>query len=122
MLMQDQGIRVFGINPGRTETDRVAEGMKAKERLSGMTVEEALAAAVKRIPIGRMAKPEEIAQVAVFMSSDPNVRIRSYRTEWARFIDCGRLFGALNGMDSRPAAPVRISSRVPAGNVTPSSR
>lgn len=63
------GIRVVGINPGRTETDRVAEGMKAEARLAGVGVEEALADALKRIPLGRMATPDEIAQFVVFLSS-----------------------------------------------------
>jgi NAD(P)-dependent dehydrogenase (short-subunit alcohol dehydrogenase family) len=33
-----QGVRVVGINPGHTDTDRVAEGMKAEARLAGITV------------------------------------------------------------------------------------
>jgi NAD(P)-dependent dehydrogenase (short-subunit alcohol dehydrogenase family) len=65
----DQGVRVIGINPGRTETDRVAEGLKAEARLAGTSVEEALAGALKLIPIARMARPEEIANVVAFLSS-----------------------------------------------------
>lgn len=64
-----QGVRVVGINPGRTETDRVAEGTKAEARLAGITEAEALQEAVKRIPLGRIAQPGEIAQLALFLAS-----------------------------------------------------
>ena len=64
-----QGVRVIGLNPGLTETDRVAEGLKASAKLAGSTEEEALADALKRIPIGRMASPDDIANVVAFLSS-----------------------------------------------------
>lgn len=64
-----QGVRVVGINPGLTETGRVAEGVKAEARLSGITEEQARAAGVAKIPMGRMARPEEIAAAAVFLAS-----------------------------------------------------
>lgn len=64
-----KGVRVVGLNPGLTETDRVAEGLKASARLAGSTEEEALADALKRIPIGRMADPADIANVVAFLSS-----------------------------------------------------
>jgi NAD(P)-dependent dehydrogenase (short-subunit alcohol dehydrogenase family) len=65
-----QGVRVVGINPGLTETGRVAEGMASDARLAGITVEEARARAIARIPIGRMALPEDIANAAVFLASE----------------------------------------------------
>ncbi|MDL2397907.1 SDR family oxidoreductase [Rhizobium mayense] len=64
-----QGVRVVGLNPGLTETERVAEGIKAEAKLAGATQEDALAAALRRIPIGRMASPEDIANVVAFLSS-----------------------------------------------------
>lgn len=64
-----QGVRVVGLNPGLTETDRVAEGLKASAKLAGSTEEEALADALRRIPIGRMADPTDIANVVAFLSS-----------------------------------------------------
>jgi NAD(P)-dependent dehydrogenase (short-subunit alcohol dehydrogenase family) len=64
-----QGVRVVGLNPGLTETDRVAEGIKAEAKLAGGTEEDALATALRRIPIGRMATPEDIANVVAFLSS-----------------------------------------------------
>jgi NAD(P)-dependent dehydrogenase (short-subunit alcohol dehydrogenase family) len=63
------GVRVIGINPGLTDTDRVAEGLKADARLAGITEPEARAAAVARIPLGRMASGEDIANVVVFLAS-----------------------------------------------------
>jgi len=65
-----QGVRVVGINPGLTETGRVAEGMASDARLAGITEEEARARAIARIPMGRMASPEDIANAAVFLASD----------------------------------------------------
>jgi NAD(P)-dependent dehydrogenase (short-subunit alcohol dehydrogenase family) len=65
-----QGVRVVGINPGLTETGRVAEGMESEARLAGISVDEARARAVAKIPLGRMASPEDIAHAALFLASD----------------------------------------------------
>jgi NAD(P)-dependent dehydrogenase (short-subunit alcohol dehydrogenase family) len=64
-----RGVRVVGINPGLTNTDRVAEGLRAEARLSGTSPEESLKRALARIPLGRMAEPEEIARVVCFLAS-----------------------------------------------------
>ena len=86
----DQGVRVVGINPGLTETDRVAEGLKADAKQNGFTEEEARDVAIRRIPMGRMATPEEIAQVTVFLAS----RQASYVT------------GVIIGMDGAQTATI----------------
>ena len=65
-----QGIRVNAINPGLTLTDRLQEGMLADARLQGISAEDAMQRAVAKIPMGRLAEPEEIARVVVFLASD----------------------------------------------------
>ena len=64
-----RGVRVVGVNPGLTETGRVAEGLKADARLAGITADEARARGIARIPLGRMARAEEVADVVVFLAS-----------------------------------------------------
>ncbi len=64
------GVRVLGLNPGLTRTSRVNEGMKAEATLRGVSPEEALAQAIARIPMGRLAEPEDIANAVLFLSSD----------------------------------------------------
>ena len=65
-----RGIRVNAINTGLTLTDRLQEGMLADARLQGISAEEAMQRAVAKIPIGRLAEPEEIARVVLFLASD----------------------------------------------------
>lgn len=65
-----QGIRVNAINPGLTRTDRLKEGMAADARLQGIETDEAMKRAVAKIPMGRMAEPEEIARVVLFLASE----------------------------------------------------
>jgi len=64
-----KGVRVNAINPGLTLTGRVEEGIAAESRRSGVAPAELLARGTERIPLGRYAKPEEIANVAVFLAS-----------------------------------------------------
>lgn len=63
------GVRVVGVNPGLTDTGRVAEGMAADAAAKGIPVEEARRVGIERIPLGRMAMPEEIAAAVVFLAS-----------------------------------------------------
>ena len=65
-----RGVRVLGINPGLTQTGRVAEGMAATARQSGIGEEEAIEQSISHIPIGRMASPEDVANLALFLASD----------------------------------------------------
>jgi NAD(P)-dependent dehydrogenase (short-subunit alcohol dehydrogenase family) len=64
-----KGIRVNAINPGLTLTERMEEGVAAESRRSGVAPADLLAKGTERIPLGRYAKPEEIASVAVFLAS-----------------------------------------------------
>ena len=64
-----QGVRVNAVNPGLTLTDRLKEGMAADARLQNISPEEAAARARAKLPLGRMAEPEEIANAVVFLAS-----------------------------------------------------
>jgi NAD(P)-dependent dehydrogenase (short-subunit alcohol dehydrogenase family) len=64
-----KGVRVVGVSPGLTETGRVAEGLVADARLAGISVDEARKRSVGRIPIGRLASPEEVADAVLFLAS-----------------------------------------------------
>jgi len=64
-----RGIRALAINPGLTKTTRVTEGMRADARAQGIGEDQALQRAIDRIPLGRLAEPEEIAAMAVFAAS-----------------------------------------------------
>jgi NAD(P)-dependent dehydrogenase (short-subunit alcohol dehydrogenase family) len=65
-----RGVRVVGLNPGLTETDRVAEGLESSARLAGIDTAEARRRAIAGIPIGRIATPGEIANAVLFLASD----------------------------------------------------
>ncbi|MFZ2649126.1 MAG: SDR family oxidoreductase, partial [Burkholderiaceae bacterium] len=64
-----KGVRVNAVNPGLTLTERMQEGMSADARAQGISVEEALQRAQARLPLGRIARPEEIAAAVVFLAS-----------------------------------------------------
>jgi NAD(P)-dependent dehydrogenase (short-subunit alcohol dehydrogenase family) len=63
------GVRVNVINPGATMTGRVQMSLDAESRLTGKQPEELLRMNEQRIPLGRYAKPEEIADAALFLAS-----------------------------------------------------
>jgi NAD(P)-dependent dehydrogenase (short-subunit alcohol dehydrogenase family) len=63
------GIRINAINPGSTLTERVEEAVKLEAAQQGIDNAEALARGQAKVPLGRYAKPEEIADVALFLAS-----------------------------------------------------
>jgi NAD(P)-dependent dehydrogenase (short-subunit alcohol dehydrogenase family) len=65
-----KGVRINAINPGGTLTSRVEEGLAVESRMTGTPADELLARAQAKIPLGRMATPEEIASVTLFLASD----------------------------------------------------
>ena len=65
----DKGVRVVGCNPGPVETDRIITLMKTRaEREFGDASrwQEYL----KKLPLGRAAKAEEVADLVAFLASD----------------------------------------------------
>jgi NAD(P)-dependent dehydrogenase (short-subunit alcohol dehydrogenase family) len=64
------GIRINAINPGSTLTDRLNEALDLEARRSGTTPEMVLHKGEAAVPLGRYARPEEVADVALFLASD----------------------------------------------------
>jgi NAD(P)-dependent dehydrogenase (short-subunit alcohol dehydrogenase family) len=63
------GVRVNAVNPTLTATERMNEGLEAQARQDGISVEEARQRASSKLPLQRIATPEEVANVVVFLSS-----------------------------------------------------
>ena len=65
----ERGVRVNAVNPTLTATERMNEGLAAQARQEGISVEEALRRSAAKMPLQRIAQPEEVADVVVFLSS-----------------------------------------------------
>jgi 3-oxoacyl-[acyl-carrier protein] reductase len=63
------GIRFNSIMPGWTVTERIEELMTFRAKTNGTSSEAEAAKVVAEIPLGRMARPEEFANVAAFLVS-----------------------------------------------------
>jgi 3-oxoacyl-[acyl-carrier protein] reductase len=86
-----QGIRFNSILPGWTATDRATKLVASSAAAKGTTVETELAERVRDFPLGRMATPEEFANVAVFLLSPA----ASYVTGSMIAVDGGAYKGTL---------------------------
>ena len=64
-----RGVRINAVNPTLTLTDRLAEGFAVDARMRKATPEEVQRQAEKKLPLGRLAKPEEIAAAVLFLAS-----------------------------------------------------
>ena len=64
------GITVNNVCPGPTSTDRAIELAAARAVKKGISTGEELAQTAKRIPRGRLARPEEPAAAVAFLSSE----------------------------------------------------
>jgi 3-oxoacyl-[acyl-carrier protein] reductase len=80
------GITVNNVLPGSTETDRIHSLIRAKARASGRSEEEVERAMKAEIPMGRFARPEEIAAAAGFLATPA----ASYITGVSLPVDGGR--------------------------------
>ena len=64
------GILVNNIAPGYLLTDRMMEVIESRAEASGITSEESMRALTSIIPMGRVGRPEELANLVVFLASD----------------------------------------------------
>lgn len=63
-------ITVNTVCPGWTRTERVTSLVAREARLTGASEEQVLSSIIERIPIGRLAEPEEVANLVLFLASD----------------------------------------------------
>jgi 3-oxoacyl-[acyl-carrier protein] reductase len=78
-----QGILVNVVAPGRIDTERIAELDAANAQKSGKSVDDVRKASVASIPLGRLGRPEELANLVVFLASEAG----SYITGQAITVD-----------------------------------
>jgi NAD(P)-dependent dehydrogenase (short-subunit alcohol dehydrogenase family) len=63
------GLRVNVVNPGLVATTRMQEGLQAQARMSGESVPQIESRLAASMPLGRIATPEEVASVVLFLAS-----------------------------------------------------
>ncbi len=85
------GIRFNSILPGWTKTERVKTLMDNRAQTNNSSVEDEITKQASESPLGRMAEPEEFANVAVFLVS-PRA---SYLTGTMLSVDGGMVKGIL---------------------------
>ena len=86
-----EGIRFNSILPSWTETERVHDLMEVRAARNDTTVEEEIAKQAADCPLGRMATPQEFANVAVFLCSP----VASYLNGAMLSVDGGMYKGVL---------------------------
>jgi NAD(P)-dependent dehydrogenase (short-subunit alcohol dehydrogenase family) len=64
-----RGVRINAVNPTLTLTERLAEGFAVDARLRNTSQEEVQRQAEKKLPLGRIARPEEVAAAVLFLAS-----------------------------------------------------
>jgi len=65
-----KGVRVIGINPGPTNTERVAAALAADAKRDNISEDEALKRTVQKIPSNHLPEPHEVADLIVFAASE----------------------------------------------------
>lgn len=83
------GITVNNVAPGSYATARLAHLIERNAQAAGVSQEEARQQMEKRIPLGRLGQPEELANVVVFLAS----QAASYVTGQTWVVDGGQTLG-----------------------------
>jgi len=83
------GITVNNVAPGSYATARIAHLLNLRAQQAGITVEEAQKQMESRIPLGRLGRPEELANAVVFLASEA----ASYVTGQTWVVDGGQTLG-----------------------------
>jgi 3-oxoacyl-[acyl-carrier protein] reductase len=65
-----EGILVNNIAPGYLQTDRMMHVIEMRAQSEGISREQSMAQLTRNIPMGRVGRPEELANLAVFLASD----------------------------------------------------
>lgn len=80
------GITVNNVLPGATETERLQQIIERKAVVTGMSADAVRHDMAREIPVGRFAKPEEIAYAVGFLASP----LAGYITGTSILVDGGR--------------------------------
>ena len=64
------GVLVNSVNPGPIQTDRYNEMTAIRATESGVRIDEQLSRQVKGVPLGRIGRPEEVADITAFLCSE----------------------------------------------------
>ncbi len=84
-----RGIRVNAVCPGDVETPMIAQNVREMAAAAGVTEDEYRRDVARGIPLGRLARPEEVAGVCLFLASPA----ASYISGEAINVDGGQLSG-----------------------------
>jgi 3-oxoacyl-[acyl-carrier protein] reductase len=83
------GITVNNVAPGSYDTDRLKHLHERSAQAAGISFAEARRQAEQKIPLGRLGRPEELANMAVFLASEA----ASYITGQTVLVDGGQTPG-----------------------------